>query len=690
MAFILGLLIASLSLTAPLAADQFQFGALLPEDATAYSKAFQAAKRGKWKSVYGLVKGVQDNVLLDVLRWKDLRRGASHHDFEDYRRFLTRHPNWPNRNRLIRQAEEAMDSKLSDQSVLDWFARNAPRTGRGATFYARALIRRGDQEAARREVRRAWSKLTLTRDQEKQFLREFGAWIDEPMHIARLDHLLWEGHRYAARRQAKRVPANWRKLADARLRLRRSRGGVDQAIRRVPGSLIKDAGLIYERVRWRRRRGKREEAATLLAELAGPQRRPDLVWKERAILARWSFREGEVLRAYQLAREHDLNAIAHRVEYAEAQFLSGWFAMRLGRPDRAFSHFRALHDAVEYPVSLARGAYWAGRALEAGGRPRQAQHWYGVAARYETTFYGHTGAAAAGAAPPSSLPTGPALDATDAVRFASQSLPQVITRLSEIGQDKLVEVFFRHLSRSPQGTDERLMTLVLARSIGRLDLVVVAGRHGERDHVILPQHGYPQVQPQWRLPRAKRAEPALVHAVIRQESNFNPRAISRAGARGLMQLMPATAKRVARKSRVRYARKKLTADPNVNLLLGSTYLDLLLERYRGSYILTLAAYNAGPSRVKKWIQQFGDPRDSMVNAIDWIELIPFEQTRNYVHRVLEAVPVYRRILNDELRPGRPDFTIDLLRGANPPKTAARPLPRPKPSKEAREQSASPT
>jgi soluble lytic murein transglycosylase len=326
----------------------------------------------------------------------------------------------------------------------------------------------------------------------------------------------------------------------------------------------------------------------------------------------------------------------------QAEFLAGWLALRfLDRPEDASRHFRALYENVSTPISLSRGAYWAGRAAEALRRPEEAAQWYGLAAQHVTTFYGQLAAERLSPGGLLVMPAEPEPDAETAAAFAGRELVRIARMLNRISPEGDREgPFVRRLGLDAATAEEHVLTSRLALDLARPDLAVWAGKQGVQNAVIAAA-GYPVID----MPRSGNPDPALVHALIRQESTFDRRAVSPAGARGLMQLMPGTAQEVARKLGITHSNVRLTDDPEYNVTLGSWYIQNLLERFNGSYVLAIAAYNAGPARVQGWLRQFGDPRAEGIDPVDWIELIPIYETRNYVQRVLEGMYVYRARLN---------------------------------------------
>lgn len=580
-----------------------------------------------------------DPIMNKVVEWRLLTAPRSGRRFRDIAAFAEANPHWPGQRLLRQRAEEAMSDRLSDAEVLAWFKRSAPITVDGAMRQITALARTGAADAARALARQTWIDGNFGPKQERGFLKRYGRWLDRDVHWQRLDRLLWEGRRGPALRMLRRVRSDYRALAQARLKLRRLAGGVDAAIARVPEALKRDPGLIYERVRWRRSKGMDDDARALLLrealEAAQNGRQPKLWWRERALLARRALAEGDITDAYRLAASHGQTDAA---QIAEGEWLAGWIALRfLGDSQIAFTHFQNLYDAVRYPISKARGAYWAGRAAEAGGDGSGARRWYERAAGFGQTYYGQLAAQRLGdhplsLAPPATMAQG------DHAAFDRRELVRVVKTLGRLGFDDQIRPFLLKLTDDADDPQTLELIMALAAAQERTDVATLAAKRALRDGAAYLKAAYP-------LHRAaleqNRTDRALVHAVIRQESLFDPRARSAAGALGMMQILPSTAKRVAQKLGLGYRPKRLLADPAYNIQLGAGYLDSLLVRWEGSYVLAVASYNAGPARVQNWVAEFGDPRERDVDVVDWVETIPYKETRNYVQRVLEGLTVYR-------------------------------------------------
>ncbi|MGR3541107.1 MAG: transglycosylase SLT domain-containing protein [Hasllibacter sp.] len=579
----------------------------------------------------------------DIVLWHALR--ARQGTWEQARDFVARNPDWPGMPWLKGQAERLMPAGLPAAEVIDWFEADGPRTAIGVLRYAAALRETGQEDAAQAELALGWSEgLPMSAQVEAQYVRAAGD-VLAGRHEARLDALLWEGHSRSAERAMDRVDDGWRALARARMALRAGqRDGVNALIDRVPERLADDAGLAYERFRWREDRGL-ETAWDLLIERSDSAEslgRPELWADERLDEARARMIAGDARGAYVLAWSHRMDETTDEgVTRATLEWLAGYVALRqLGDAEAALEHFREAERTVETPVSLSRMGYWQGRALEALGRADEAEAAYRRAARHQTAFYGQLAAEAIGA------PVDPALSAdlgTDDAALPDDRMLEAIELLLAADERRLAARFIAHMAES----EDREGIVALGEWAQRRDpyLQVILGKRAARYGEVLPEFYFP-VHEMAEADLPVPTEMAL--AVARQESEFHPGAGSPVGAQGLMQLMPGTAQDVTRDLGLRYSHARLTSDPAYNAVLGSEYLRQLEARFGFNVPMIAAGYNAGPGRPMRWARPGFDPRGASVEeAVDWVERIPFDETRNYVMRVTEGMAVYRQRLAGE-------------------------------------------
>ncbi len=612
--------------------------------------AFDAAEEGDWETAYE--EAGESRIAADLLTWTRLREGEG--DFVEAKGFLAARPDWPGLDRLRARAEEAIPEDVAPGDVLAFFEGEEPQTGEGVVRLARAYEAEGLEGDALAEVVKAWLTLNLTESGHEALLAAYPELLADH-HAARTDMLLWRWRRAEAERMLPLLPEGQRAVAEARIALSRGDRDVTEDLAAVPRELRETPGLLYDRYSWHAARGERTDAIALLEAATGSVETlgEPFRWSGwRRSLARWLKREGEHERAYRLAANHFLTEGA---ALADLEWLAGYIALRhLDAPDVALLHFQSMTAAVETPISLARGHYWTARAQAARGDAAAAQAAYQAAAEHQTAFYGLLASEALG------LPLDPGLTGADPINPAvpGSDLARAALLLLEAGERGKAVLFFAELGRTIDAEplaalgvemvdrDEDYFALLLAKTAQRRGIAI--------PQILYPIHDLASLD----LP----AEPALSLAIARQESEFRADAGSPVGALGLMQLMPRTAEEVAGELDLPYSRARLTSDWRYNARLGARYLSNLEGEFGPSPVMIAAGYNAGPSRPRIWIDENGDPRLGVVDVVDWIEDIPFRETRNYVMRVTEAIPIYRARLSGEA--GAVTFT-GLLVGEKP-------------------------
>ena len=648
-------------------------------------QAIGAGDQGSWSYAHRLAAQSGDPAARKLVEYLYLTSGRADPGFAEIAKFLIANPKWPGQKELVVRAEHSFIPTMPLRERVEWFRRYPPFTAKGKYQAAQTFLEAGDHKTGQRFLREVWRDGGFEIDIERQILRNHGHLLDRQDHIARFDGLLWRGQRDAAARMVKLVGRDMELLGVARLALRYRAPNVETALARVPKLLRTDPGLFYERVLWRLNAGKPELALELAHNAGGSLRAPQTAlgnqwWKHQETLTRLALDRKDFKTAYRVAATHNFQPPDEAAPFAEAEFLAGWIALRfLKQPATAFPHFTRLYNAVTSPMSRSRGAYWAGRAAEAKGDQKAAKFWYGEAARYPVSFYGQLaaewngGTVVRAALDNTKRPTQQELNT-----YSQLELARATQILLSMNKDGLAKQFFTALVEASRKPQDYRLAAAFATELQRRDFGVIAAKLASRDAVWLFEEGYPIINLPSDVTWRSGPEVALILSLSRQESGFNVSAVSAAGAQGLMQLMPATAEGVARRLKIPYSPQKLTKDPVYNLRLGTSYLDQMLANYDGSYVMALAAYNAGGSRVTKWSGLNGDPRKPATDIIDWIEMIPFSETRNYVQRVMESVGVYRlrlgitgdpfRIDSDLLR-GRPARTIQLQPPGKPARKA---------------------
>jgi soluble lytic murein transglycosylase len=609
--------------------------ALSPADVSIYRQAFALAAKDQHDDAVRLAGNAADPLPAKVLLWMKLSApyGGT---FNDITGFLRDNPDWPGTTALRKMAEKCIAESLDEAAMVKWFDQNPPITGDGILFYTESLLRTGQSDRAARVLRDAWASFAFTPTEEQGILTRYAEILRTKDHQAHADRLLWERDAEGAKRFKPLVGDDYAALIDARITL--AEGGPDalNALARVPGSLREEPGLLYDAARYLRKNDDDQGAAEILVRAAYTKDRDDKWWAERNLIARRLMDKGDDATAYRVVSQHRPKEGNGNVD---ADFMSGWLALRLNKPDDALKHFQDLGRGSTSPITRSRAAFWAGRAAEAAGERAAAAKWYNTAVSFGTAFYGQLAASRTGEHAGAVLPSTPSVNTADQAAFERRELVRAARALAQIlpREDNRVLVFLRAIGNASKSGADYALAARLARDLGAPDVAIAVAKQAVRDDVYLMDVGYPTIKTAGPEP-----EPALVHAIIRQESTFNTEIVSPAGARGLMQLMPATARLVAKKLNVKkHTDAKLIADPAYNVRLGSTYLADMIDRFGGSYILAIAAYNAGPQRVGEWMNLYGDPRSPSVDPVEWIERIPFTETRNYVQRVMEALLVYR-------------------------------------------------
>jgi soluble lytic murein transglycosylase len=586
------------------------------------------------------VSTISDPVARKLGEWLILRSDNNNVTVERYRAFLSANPSWPSQTFLRRRLEAALwDDKREDAAIWSWFENESPISAKGRLALAKAMIARGDRGNAERLVREAWRNDPMSEDTEGNALDTFGAFLTAGDHKVRMDTLLYGTENEAAgMRAAKRLGSGHVALAKARIAANRKGENLKALLDAVPRELHSDPGYLFAKIQMLRRDEKFSEAAQLMMSAPkdpGRLHNLDEWWIERRLLARKMIDANEFRTAYLIARDA---ALPNRDIYkTEQEFTAGWIALRfLNDPELAARHFARIGVGSVNPTTLARAGYWQGRAAEAGGRAQEARAAYTRAAEQSTSYYGQLARAKLGL-PQIELNGAPSARGRGPERLEIVRAAQL---LYELDESELAVPLLADMGEN--GDPEALVGLgeITARYSDARGMLLMGKAALNRglpfDFYAYPVNGIPsfkQIGPE--------VERSIVYAIARQESAFNPSVVSPAQAYGLMQVTPDAARYVCKRHGATYDLARLKNDSVYNATLGAAELGGLLEDYRGSYIMTFAAYNAGRGSVKKWIERYGDPRDPKVDAVDWVELIPFSETRNYVQRIMENLQIYR-------------------------------------------------
>ena len=618
-----------------------------------YTRAFDAADRGDWVAAQALAAQGHDAIAVRLIQWRfvlDKNSGAS---FADIDGFLRNNPDWPLRDTLFVRAEAALDPATTPAAVIAWFGDRAPLTGLGMIRLGDSMIATGRPDAGRKLVQRGWIVGDFQPDQELAIVRQDGANLTADTDRARLASLISRDDVTAARRELSRVDDETQKLGEARLALRTNRDAGEKLAARLSPSLASDPELVFDRARAARRAGDDVAAAALLERGAlknYPAGHAARWWTEANYVARELLQAGDYRRAYGLVSDSGLSS---GLEFSEAEFLAGWIALRyLKSPTAALVHFKKLEAGVSRPISLARARYWKARCYEATGDLVSAVEQYKLAAQAPESFYGQIALARIDASPTLHV-NDMSVDAA-AVRddFEKEELTRAMRVLADLGQVNILRIF---AVREQELHSDAAHAKILAQTmvdLGFREIAVRISKNASYAGMPMLQFTHPVIALPPYAGTGAAPDPAYILGLIRQETEFDPDAVSRSGARGLMQLMPASAKADAARAGLAWRPNDLTADPSYNIQLGMAEFQGYIGDWSGSLVLAIASYNAGRNNVKKWVASNGDPRLATTDPIDWIESIPFGETRNYVQRVLENAQIYRNRLGGRDQPLR--------------------------------------
>ncbi|OQW56934.1 MAG: hypothetical protein A4S17_12990 [Proteobacteria bacterium HN_bin10] len=623
-----------------------------------------AADSGDWGGLAALRDSATDPLVRRMLQWRWASANEAPLYFYDIKQALDELQGWPGRTTMRTRAEQAIfDSPLSAQERVAFLRQDGgPLTGDGRMALAIALRDAGQRTEAEQIARASWREDALTSAAEDRALEEFSGILTQDDHAARVSGLLWRDQRTAAQRLFSRISPADRALAQARIAVQtRQRRGLQAAIDAVPASRQDDPGLLFDRAQYRRRTDQPVEAMEMAARinpLEAPAAARADIFAERRLYVPRAMRAGNYRLAYQLVSNHGLRS---GEAFADAEWLSGWLSLRyLGQPQRAAEHFSHLSENVSSPVSLSRALYWRAEAEEALGRNAEAERLFDEAARFNFTYYGQLAATRGERTALLSFPETARVTDEARARFENRELVRALRLMSQVGARRDFESISFYLDDTLDDPMEIELLSQLAREQSYYRTALRSAKAGLFRNVVAASAAYPLIEIPATVRNQGRIEPALVLAIIRQESEFEMSAVSHANAHGLMQLIPSTARAQARREGMPYERAALTQDAHYNMTLGSAHLADLVSEFNGSYVLAIASYNAGSHRAREWIADFGDPRSPSVDVVDWVELIPFSETRNYVQRVTENLQVYRYRLAGQPTPI--ELERDLKRG----------------------------
>jgi soluble lytic murein transglycosylase len=623
------------------------------DDADMHRKsAFLFAKRQLWNEAITHARLAHDTILAKYFTWEYLKDPESDASFDAITRFLEENPDWPDRGALEKHAEVAlMANNPSDAQLNEWFSKHPPHTD-----MARYKITK-DPEKLQMMIREAWVADTYDKNTEMKILSKYHSILRTVDHIHRIDRLLWEGNDEEAKRLLKYVSKDYQRLFQARMALAEDKFSAPVSLARVSKALKNDPGLIYERIRWHVRRDDRDGVRALLFSVPADVPYPEKWWKIRDRQVRAAIDDGDIKTAEKLLARHGQEP--GTVSYKEVLWLQGWIALEFHKsPERAYGIFTDLLEQTETPPGKARVAYWAGRAAELmpKGNP---ELWFNEASHYSTTFYGQLAAwelqkngkgRRGHVITESAQPT-----AEEKEHFRRNELVQIVYALAKAGEGDRAGKFIFYLSQNAKSGKEAILAAELGRQVNRIDFGVHAAKKALSHDIVSLENGWPVIE----TPNNASIEKPLLLALVRQESEFYTDAVSTSGACGLMQVLPATAKETARKAGISFSHPRIF-DPEYNMTVGSIYMNKTISKFDNSYVLAVAGYNAGPNRVRQWVNDFGRPGHELREVVDWIEKLPTFETRNYIQHVFENLEVYRFLLAGR-KPTETTIADDLVR-----------------------------
>ena len=613
-------------------------------------KAISEMQKSRWSSSLKIAKKAKDKSIYNFIQWRHLSTPGNQASFYDYKYFLDRNSQYPRIDKLRFLAEHKLStSRVSPKKIINWFNEKEPLSGYGKMILGESYILIGDKTKGMSLIKEGWITAKLSKNELKFFRKKFKKYLNAEDYIKRADYLAWNAKYWDLKRLTRYLPKDYELLYTARQILISKGYGVDQAIKNVPQKFKNDAGLNYDRLKWRRKKGRVDSSAEILLKIRNDKDylvMPDKWWKEREIISRALIYKKKYEIAYKISSNHGMTEGSN---FASAEWMSGWISLSfLNDPLTAKDHFQNFYNNVSYPISTSRGAYWLARSYEKLGNREKSNKWYQEASKYLTTYYGQLAFLKINPEESFELSLEQKVDNDYKAMFENKGLVKIVYLLNELNRDKYTKHILRHLALDNIEKGSEILAAELATNISRYDFAIQISKLASYEKRFLNNYNYPIIGTPKIINGRKIPETPFILSIIRQESEFDMSANSSAGARGLMQLMTYTARLVAKQAKLPYSKSRLTTDPEYNINLGSHYIAGLILEYDGSYPFAIAAYNAGPKRVKYWKKLNKNPQKNQIDYVDWIELIKFRETRNYVQRVLENYNVYRYIV--EKRP----------------------------------------
>jgi soluble lytic murein transglycosylase len=612
-------------------------------------KAISEMKQAKWPNALKTSKKAKDKSIHNFIQWRHLLTKGNKASYYEYKTFIDKNEDYPRIGRVKYLAEHKLSTdSISPQKIIDWFGSNEPLSGFGKMILGESFVLTGNTQKGTSLIKEGWVTAELNKSELRFYRKKFKKYLNADDYIKRADYLAWNNKYWDLKRLLRYLPKDYELLYTARQLLMSKSYGVDNAISKVPSKFKNDAGLNYDRLKWRRKRGRVDSSLEILLNIKNTKDylvRPDKWWIEREIISRSLIYKKKYELAYKVASKH---ALTEGPEFAAAEWMSGWIALSfLDDPLLAKDHFENFYNNVGYPISTSRGAYWLAKTYQKLGKQDLATQWFEKAANFLTTYYGQLAFMELDPNKTFELPNDMEVKKEYRDYFFKKELVKISHLLHELNEDKYTKHILRHLANDNINNGSEILAAELATNINRFDFAIQIAKIASYEKRFHNKFNYPIISTPNYINGRKIPNTAFILSIIRQESEFDLSANSHAGAKGLMQLMPYTAKLVAKQANLPYSKSRLTKDAEYNINLGSHYIAGLILEYDGAYPFAIAAYNAGPKRVRYWKKINKDPQKNQINYVDWIELIKFKETRNYVQRVLENYNVYRYILEQK-------------------------------------------
>ena len=609
---------------------------------------FNLIRKGKWVTAVQQTKKVKDREFKNLVTWLYLKERGNQATFNDYKNFIENNSDYPRISRLRYMAEHKIIlENTSPRTIINWFNETEPLSGTGKITLGESYLKINVKQLALQLIKSGWINADLSSRDLKYYKRKFNKILTIQDHLKRADYLAWNNKYWDLKRMLRYLPKKERLLYNARHILMTNSYGVDKAISDVPQEFVNDLGLQYNRLKWRAKRNRLESSLEILRKFHGEETLiyPELWWKLRENITRDLIYAKKYRLAYEVASNHHLN---EGPEFADAEWISGWLALSfLNKYDVAINHFENFYKNVGYPISLARGAFWLGLSYEKSNNLDKAKKYYKESAKFSNTYYGQLSFNKIYSGQDFKLSSELKITKGYEKEFNKSKLIRHVKLLKEMDRTKFSKDILKHLATLDIEKGSEILAAKLSTEVGRFDYAIQIAKQASYEKRFINTYNYPIISTPGEINGKKMPAQELILAIIRQESEFDARANSYVGAQGLMQIMPSTARLVARNLKTTYNKSLLKNDPSYNIKLGTYYFHSLLEDYDGVFPFAIGAYNAGPNRIKSWVRKYGDPNRGEINFIDWVELIRFKETRNYVQRVLENINVYKYILNKD-------------------------------------------